>query len=89
LKEAEKVFGERISYSANEYEILSGADALVIVTEWNEYRNPDFERIGELLVKPVIFDGRNLFEPRRMKHLGFEYFAIGRNGRDFSSESTC
>jgi UDPglucose 6-dehydrogenase len=61
----------------------------VIVTEWNEYRNPDFERIGELLVKPVIFDGRNLYEPRRMKHLGFEYFAIGRNGRQFSSESAC
>jgi UDPglucose 6-dehydrogenase len=86
LKEAEKVFGNRIEYNTNEYEILTGADALVIVTEWNEYRNPDFERINELLNKPVIFDGRNLYEPRRMKHIGFEYFAIGRNGRQFSSE---
>jgi UDPglucose 6-dehydrogenase len=80
MKEAEKVFGDNISYNANEYEILSGADALVIVTEWNEYRNPDFERIGELLVKPFIFDGRNLYEPRSVKHLGFEYFGIVRNG---------
>lgn len=86
LKEAQKVFGERIEYSSNEYEILQDADALVIVTEWNEYRNPDFDRIGELLTKPVIFDGRNLYEPRRMKRIGFEYFTIGRNGRLFSSE---
>jgi len=86
MKEAEKIFGDRIHYNANEYEILSGADALVIVTEWNEYRNPDFERISGLLTSPVIFDGRNLYEPRRMKHIGFEYFAIGRNGRQFSSE---
>jgi UDPglucose 6-dehydrogenase len=86
IKEAEKVFGGRIEYNANEYEILKDADALVIVTEWNEYRNPDFERIAELLAKPVIFDGRNLYEPRRMKQIGFEYFAIGRNGRQFCSE---
>ncbi len=86
LAEARKIFGDRVTYSANEYEILRGADALAIVTEWNEYRNPDFQRIAGLLNRPVIFDGRNLYEPRRMKQLGFEYFAIGRNGSQFSSE---
>jgi len=86
LKEARKVFADRVSYNSNEYEILEGADALVIVTEWNEYRNPDFERIAESLMKPVIFDGRNLYEPRRMKQIGFEYYAIGRNGAYFCSE---
>ena len=86
IKEARKIFGDRISYSSNEYEILRDADALLIVTEWNEYRNPDFERIAELLNKPVIFDGRNLYDPRRMKFIGFEYFAIGRNGKHFTTE---
>jgi len=86
VKEARKVFGDRISYGANEYEVLKDADALAIVTEWNEYRNPDFERIADLLKQPVIFDGRNLYEPRRLKYLGFDYFAIGRNGKLFSSE---
>lgn len=86
VKEAKRVFGDRISYGSNEYEILKDADALAIVTEWNEYRNPDFERIASLLKQPVIFDGRNLYEPRRMKYLGFDYFAIGRNGKQFTSE---
>jgi UDPglucose 6-dehydrogenase len=85
INEAKKIFGDRISYSQNQYDILGGADALAIVTEWNEYRNPDFEKIKSLLTKPLIFDGRNLYEPRRMKEIGFEYFAIGRNGRHYSS----
>lgn len=86
LNVARGVFGDRVSYSNNEYDILRNADALAIVTEWNEYRNPDFERIGDLLKFPVIFDGRNLYEPRRMKELGFEYFPIGRNGMQFYQE---
>lgn len=86
IKEAKKVFGDRITFSSNEYEILRDADALAIVTEWNEYRNPDFERIAQLLKQPAIFDGRNLYEPKRMKYLGFDYFAIGRNGKQFTSE---
>ena len=86
LKEARRIFGDRISYSANEYEILREADALAIVTEWNEYRNPDFDKIKELLIRPAIFDGRNLYEPRRMKEIGFEYFPIGRNGKHFYQE---
>jgi len=64
--------------------MLQNADALAIVTEWNEYRNPDFDRIKSLLNKPVIFDGRNLYDPRRLKFIGFEYIAIGRNGKQFS-----
>jgi UDPglucose 6-dehydrogenase len=85
ISEAKKIFADRITYNVNQYDILDGADALAIVTEWNEYRNPDFDRILSLLKKPVIFDGRNLYEPRRMKFLGFEYFAIGRNGHQFTS----
>lgn len=81
IREAKKIFGEKISYSTNEYDILNGADALAIVTEWNEYRNPDFERMKSLLNKPLVFDGRNLYDPCRMKFIGFDYFGIGRNGK--------
>ncbi|HNS09462.1 MAG TPA: UDP-glucose/GDP-mannose dehydrogenase family protein [Candidatus Ozemobacteraceae bacterium] len=78
MKEAHKVFGDRIAYGKKVYEILDGADALVIVTEWNEFRRPDFDKIKTLLKQPVIFDGRNLFEPKKMAQLGFEYEGIGR-----------
>jgi UDPglucose 6-dehydrogenase len=81
IGEAQKIFGERISYSHNQYDILAGADALAIITEWNEYRNPDFERVKSLLTQPLIFDGRNLYKPQRMLEAGFEYFSIGRNGK--------
>jgi UDPglucose 6-dehydrogenase len=81
INEAKKHFGDRIGYSLNQYEPLKGAHALVIITEWNEYRNPDFERIKNLLVHPVIFDGRNLYKPERMKLAGFQYLPIGRNGK--------
>ena len=80
IKEAKKVFGERIVYSHNQYDILKDAAALVIITEWNEYRNPDFDRIKSLLVNPLIFDGRNLYQPSRIRQAGFEYLPIGRNG---------
>ncbi|WP_298439001.1 UDP-glucose/GDP-mannose dehydrogenase family protein [Geobacter sp.] len=87
VKEARKIFGDRITYSgSSQYDILSGADALAIVTEWNEYRNPDFDRIRELLTRPVIFDGRNLYNVRRMKEIGFEYFSIGRNAVGFTEK---
>ena len=71
IREATKIFGDRMTYSHNQYDILKGADALAIVTEWNEYRNPDFDRIKSLLKQPLIFDGRNLYEPHRMKDAGF------------------
>jgi len=81
LKEARKYFGDRIQYSNNQYEILAGADALVIITDWNEYRNPDFERIAAELKSPLIVDGRNLYKPDRLKSAGFDYVPLGRNGR--------
>ncbi len=78
IKEAQKLFGDRIGYGAHRHDVLEGADALIIVTEWSEYRNPDFDLLREKLNAPVIFDGRNLFEPKRMAHLGFTYYSIGR-----------
>jgi UDPglucose 6-dehydrogenase len=87
IVEARKIFGDRIEYSNNRYEILEGSDALVIITEWNEYRNPDFELIRKSLNAPLIFDGRNLYEPRSMREAGFEYMPIGRNGKNFVSAS--
>lgn len=81
INEAKKHFGDRITYSLNQYTPLKGAHALVIITEWNEYRNPDFDKIRTLLVDPLIFDGRNLYQPERMNHAGFEYLPIGRNGK--------
>jgi len=80
LKEAAKAFGDRITYSHNQYDILAGADALVIITDWNEYRNPDFDRIKADLKEPLIVDGRNLYKPDRMKSAGFRYVPLGRNG---------
>ncbi len=77
-KEAYKIFGDKIEYGEKQYSILEGADALVIVTEWNEFRRPDFDKIKSLLKTPVIMDGRNLFDPKRMAQIGFEYEGIGR-----------
>ena len=78
MDEARKTFADRIAYVKRSYDALEGADALVVVTEWNEFRRPDFERMRSLLKKPVIIDGRNIYEPARMKALGFEYRSIGR-----------
>ena len=78
LHEARKVFGERVTYHRVNYEALAGADALLIVTEWNEFRRPDFPRMKRLLRRPIIFDGRNLYEPEVMREHGFTYFPIGR-----------
>ena len=66
-----------ISYVESKYEALKGADALVLVTEWKEFRQPDFEEIAKLLVQPVIFDGRNQYDKKRLKKLGIEYHQIG------------
>ena len=71
-------FGDKISYAGNMYECIDGADFLVIATEWNVFRNPDFNKLKELLKENLIFDGRNLYEPDDMEELGFEYYCIGR-----------
>ena len=78
MEVARSLFGDRISYHRQNYEALEGADALLVVTEWNEFRRPDFDRVKELLNEPVIFDGRNLWEPKSMEKIGFTYFPIGR-----------
>ncbi|WNG39979.1 UDP-glucose/GDP-mannose dehydrogenase family protein [Archangium violaceum] len=75
---AQRVFGNRITYAPGPYAAAEGADALFIVTEWNEFRHPDFDRLKHIMKTPVIFDGRNLFEPERMRERGFTYFCLGR-----------
>ena len=80
LETARRVLGERVTYCRSSYDCCQGADALVVVTEWNEFRFPDFERIKQLLKQPVVFDGRNLYEPRRMREMGFEHIGVGRRG---------
>ena len=68
----------QITYGANAYEVATGADALIIVTEWNEFKNLNFERLSALMARPLILDGRNLYDPERLRRLGFEYHSIGR-----------
>jgi UDPglucose 6-dehydrogenase len=77
-KEAKKIFGERIRYAARNYEALSGAAALLVLTEWNEFRRPDFARIKAMLKSPIIFDGRNIYDPGDLRKLGFKYYSVGR-----------
>jgi len=78
MEEARKIFGDRIQYTHRNYDALHGAAALLILTEWNEFRRPDFSRIKGLLKQPVIFDGRNIFDPMDLRKLGFTYYSIGR-----------
>jgi len=78
IKEARKIFGRKVKYCERPYDALKGAHALVLVTEWSEFRNPDFERMKELMAEPVVFDGRNIYDPDGMKDLGFAYYGIGR-----------
>ena len=75
---AKRVFGDRITYCQHSYDALEGADALAVVTEWNEFREPDFKKIKQLLKSPVVFDGRNIYSPEQMRGLGFQYLSIGR-----------
>ena len=79
-EEAHRIFANRNNLVLCDHrdETLEGADALAILTEWNEFRSPDFDLLRTKLVHPVIFDGRNLFEPSFMSEIGFEYYAIGR-----------
>ena len=73
-----KIFGGRIEYAGTCYDALPGADALALVTEWNEFRNPDFMRIKGLMRTPAIFDGRNIYNPEGLRKMGFTYYGIGR-----------
>ncbi|MGH7570427.1 MAG: UDP-glucose dehydrogenase family protein [Gemmatimonadota bacterium] len=75
------VLGDRIEYAAEAYEALDAADGLIVVTEWNEFRFPDFERMKRGLGRAIVFDGRNVYDPGVMTEFGFEYHSIGRPGR--------
>jgi UDPglucose 6-dehydrogenase len=80
MPECQRIYGDRpdLSLCKNSHEALEGADALAIVTEWREFRSPDFDRIKGALHTPVIFDGRNIYDPEQMAQAGFSYYAIGR-----------
>jgi len=80
LEEARRRVGDRIRYAETNYDALVGADALVVVTDWNEYRHPDFNRMKATLRRAVVVDGRNLYDPAKMATLGFSYFSFGRGG---------
>ena len=81
MDKARHVLDERVTLAASAHDAIEGADALVVVTEWNEFRFPDFGRIRKALKEPVVFDGRNVYDPRTMADLGFDYHSIGRPGR--------
>jgi len=78
---ARMIFGDRVMYAADPYSAAHGVDALLVMTEWLVYRNPDFERVRKLVRRPLLIDGRNLYDPERMATLGFEYHGIGRGHR--------
>jgi UDPglucose 6-dehydrogenase len=81
MHETRRRLGDRIEYANGSYDAVTGADALVIVTDWNEYRHPDFVRIKQALKTPIVVDGRNLYDTRKMHGLGFRYASIGRGGK--------
>ena len=78
IETTRRILGDSIEYAHDRYSLLQDVDALIICTEWHEFRRPDFTKIHELMAKPVIFDGRNLYKPQSMADQGFEYFSIGR-----------
>jgi UDPglucose 6-dehydrogenase len=78
LNEARRIFGDRLHYHRVNYDALQGADALLVVTEWNEFRRPDFDRMRQLMKRPVIFDGRNIYDANDMRERGFTYYSVGR-----------
>lgn len=79
MENVREIFHDRVSFSENSSSALQNADALILVTEWREFRHPDFTQIKNTLRKPVIFDGRNLYPPDRLKQMGFAYYGIGRS----------
>lgn len=78
MNNVKKIYGDKIKYAKDEYDALPGADALIIATEWSEFRTPDFERVGKSMKEKTIFDGRNLYDLSQMRKMEFNYFSIGR-----------
>jgi UDPglucose 6-dehydrogenase len=75
---ARRALGPGVTLCSKSYEAAEGADALVVVTEWNEFREPDFRRLKSRMRRPSIFDGRNIYDPKQLRELGFYYEGIGR-----------
>ena len=75
---AKRIFKDSVEYCTSSYEALKNADAMILMTEWNEFRRPDFERIKGLLKEQIIFDGRNQYNAERLREAGFEYYQIGK-----------
>ncbi len=75
--EAKKIFGDKIYYAKNSYDALENANALLLLTEWNEFRRPNFDKVSSSLIDKVIFDGRNQYEKKRLKERGIEYISMG------------
>ncbi len=88
IPEARRRLDGRVQFAESSYEALRDADALAVITDWNEYRHPDFERMRTLLRRALIVDGRNLYTPEKMEKLGFEYYSIGRGGDAPSAAET-
>lgn len=78
MAQARRILGERVRFARRAYEALEGADALLVLTEWTDFREPDFARIKRLLKQPSIFDGRNIYNPADLKQMGFHYEGVGR-----------
>ena len=78
MENIKKPYGNKLKYCQNPYDAVKNSSALIILTEWNEFKQIDLKKVKELMKKPLIFDGRNIYEPRVMKDLGFTYFSIGR-----------
>jgi UDPglucose 6-dehydrogenase len=79
IEEAKRIFGNRVKFASSNYGCVEGADALLIVTEWQAFRNPNFDRIKSMMRQPVIFDGRNIYDPAPLRQLGFTYYSVGRS----------
>jgi UDPglucose 6-dehydrogenase len=78
LARAKSLYPKKVEFFENCYDALKGGEALLIITEWNEFRRPDFPRMKSLMKTPVIFDGRNIYDPKALKEAGFKYFGMGR-----------
>ena len=78
MKVAREIFGTRVIFADKSYEALAGADAMALVTEWNEFREPDYGRMLAAMRTPVVFDGRNIYKSESMRGQGFTYFSMGR-----------
>jgi UDPglucose 6-dehydrogenase len=84
---AREVFGDKITFASRAQDVLAGADCLALITEWNEFRKPDWEKVKSLMAQPIVFDGRNIYSPKTLEKLGIEYYGIGR-GRRFATAAS-